>query len=67
MLSVILCGICIALWITMGFIYYFDGRANKQELRVTPFSARSSWTMFAMILVQFLFDFAEAIALMGGK
>lgn len=66
MLSVALCGICVALWIVLGFIYFLDTRKPKQELRVTPFSARASWIMFIMILVQFLFDLAGAIALMGG-
>lgn len=67
MLSVIVCGICVAIWITAGFIYYFAGRSNKQELRITPFPASVSWLMFAMILVQCLANFAEAIASMGGK
>lgn len=67
MLSVIICGICAAIWITVGFVYYFAGRANKQELRITPFPASVSWLMFAMILVHCLVDFAGAIVLMGGK
>ena len=67
MLSVIMCGICAALWITVGFVYYFAGRSNKQELRITPFPASVSWLMFAMILVHCLVDFAGAIVLMGGK
>lgn len=67
MLYVIVYGICVAIWITVGFIYYFAGRSNKQELRITPFPASVSWLMFAIILVQCLADFAGAIASMGGK
>lgn len=67
MSHVIVNGICAAVWIIVGFVYYFAGRSNRQELRITPFPASVSWLMFAMILVQCLVNFAGAIALMGGK
>lgn len=67
MFSVIVCGGCLAAWITLGFIYFFNSRSQKQELRVTPFTATASWIMFIMILVEFAFDFVQAISLIGGK
>lgn len=67
MFNVIVCGICAAIWVIVGFVYYFAGCSNKQELRITPFPASVSWLMFAMILVQCLVNFAGAITLIGGK